>query len=431
MNYEECRDWLENRRLTIGSVPGLDAVNELLGLLGRPDEQLTFIHIAGTNGKGTTGYLIESVLVNNNIRTGRFLSPAVIDEREIILVNGKMVYKTIWAEKLSEIIEVVEANNLKATAFEIEFVLSLLIFIDKKCQLVILECGMGGRLDATNAINKSLVDVITSLSVDHRNFLGDTLEEISLHKFGIISSLSKNVVLAHQIKEVYEYFDIYIKNPEFKGINIVKAEKDKLNSTFVKVDERVVQILNYKNYVNLQLSLAGIYQTENAITALEVVDVLINEGYKLKEDKIRKAFLQAVWPGRFEILKTNHLYILDGAHNMDAVERLFENMSLYFTNRRLIYIMGMYKDKDYRDVVKFVAPKGKAIVTVSARDRKRCVEAFELGKTFSEYNPNVTAADSYTEALEIANLLADKNDIILIFGSLSFLGEMRELILKK
>lgn len=432
MNYEECRDWLENRRLTLGSVPGLDAVNKLLEAFNRPDEKLKIVHIAGTNGKGSVGTLIEQSLVKNRIRVGRFLSPAVIDEREIILVDGKMVYKTIWAKYLTEIIDIINTTNIQATAFEIEFVLSLLIFIEKKCDIVILECGMGGKLDATNAIHYSLVDIITSLSLDHRNFLGDDLKDISLHKFGIIKAGSKNVILAPQEKEVYDYFHEYMSNQaDLCNVFIREADRDALSYNHFVVDDKVVQIINYKSYVNLQLSLPGVHQTDNAITALEVLDVLIKEGYKLKEEKIREAFANAYWPGRFEIIKKDRLYILDGAHNMDAIDRLFTNMSLYFTNRKMVYIMGMYKDKDYTEVVKQCADKAKAIVTVSARDRKRRVDAFELGKEFAKYNPNVTSADSYVEGLEMAELLSDKKDIILIFGSLSFLGEMRELINKK
>ena len=154
MKYDECREWLEERRKSLGSVPGLDEVNKLLDAFGRPDKGLPIVHIAGTNGKGSIGYLLEHSLCNSEIKVGRFLSPAVVDEREIILVNGKMVPKTIWEKHLSLIIDTVEKNNLKATAFEIEFVLSLLIFIEKKCNIVILECGMGGKLDATNAIEQ-------------------------------------------------------------------------------------------------------------------------------------------------------------------------------------------------------------------------------------------------------------------------------------
>lgn len=430
MNYDECREWLENRRNTMGSVPGLESVNELLNVFDRPDEGLKFIHIAGTNGKGTTGYLIEHVLSRSGYRVGRFLSPAVFDEREIILVNEKLVYKTIWAKYLTEIIEKVESNNLKATAFEIEFVLSLLIFKEKKCEIIILECGMGGKLDATNAIKGSLIDVITSISVDHRNFLGDTLKDISLHKFGILSKNSKNVVLAIQSDDVSEYFDEYIKESDFCDLNIVRVNKKDLKTDHLVVFDNIVNVIDYKKYNNLLLSLPGAYQTENSVTVLEVLEILKKEGFNIWDDKIYEGFKDSYWPGRFEIIKKEHTYILDGAHNMDAVGRLFENISLYFTNRKLIYIMGMYKDKDYREVIEFCAPKAKAIVTVSAKDKKRCVEAFELGKAFSEYNPNVTGADSYNEALEMAELLADKNDIILVFGSLSFLGDIKELIIK-
>ena len=460
MKYDECREWLEERRKTLGSVPGLDEVNKLLDAFGRPDKSLPIVHIAGTNGKGSIGYLLEHSIANSGIRVGRFLSPAVTDEREIILVNGKMIPKTVWEKNLSTIIETVEKNNLKATAFEIEFVLSLLIFIEKKCDIVILECGMGGKLDATNAIENSLVDIIASISIDHIAFLGDNLKDISLHKFGIIKDTSKNVVLSPQTDEVEERFDRYISklckptqtdcsnilfdkktdsSDEVSGrpdgvtdINIIKSDQSLAKfKTSVKTGN-ISQILSYKNYVNLNLNLIGKHQCDNAICVLDAIEVLKKEGFKITDNAVKKAFENAVWPGRFEIIKNkDYTFILDGAHNMDAVDRLFENINLYFTNRNLIYIIGMYKDKAFENVIEKYAPKAKAIVTVTPKDKARAVEAFELGKIIKDFNLNVTAADSYVEALEIAKLFVEKKDVILIFGSLSFMGDFRELLMKR
>ena len=464
MKYDECREWLEERRKKLGSVPGLDEVNKLLEAFGRPDKGLPIVHIAGTNGKGSIGYLLEHSLANSRIKVGRFLSPAVVDEREIILVNGKMIPKTVWERKLSEIIDVVEEKKLKATAFEIEFVLSLLIFKETDCKIVILECGMGGKLDATNAIKESLVDIIASISIDHIAFLGDTLKDISLHKFGIIKETSKNVVLAPQVEEVERYFEDYvnnlckpnkannnnskerknnskelskdsnitISNKNFENLHIIKSDRKAAKFKTSSKSGSISQILSYKNYVNLKLNLIGKHQCDNAITVLDAIEVLKAEGYKITDNAVKKAFENAVWPGRFEIIKNkDYTFILDGAHNMDAVDRLFENINLYFTNRNLIYIIGMYKDKAFENVIEKYAPKAKAIVTVTPKDKSRAVEAFELGKIVKDYNEVVTAADSYFEALEIAKLFAEKKDVILIFGSLSFMGDFRSIINNK
>ena len=435
MKYDECREWLEERRKKLGSVPGLEEVNKLLDEFGRPDKDLPIVHIAGTNGKGSIGYLLEHSLAHSKIKVGRFLSPAVVDEREIILVNGKMVPKTVWERKLTEIIEVIEEKKLKATAFEIEFVLSLLIFKETDCKIVILECGMGGKLDATNAIGESLVDIIASISIDHIAFLGDTLKEISLHKFGIIKETSKNVVLAPQVEEVEEYFDDNISKLcklHKTDIKIVKSDRKAAKFKTSTKSGNISQILSYKNYVNLNLNLIGNHQCDNAICVLDAIEVLKSEGFKITDNAVKKAFENAVWPGRFEIIKNkDYTFILDGAHNMDAVDRLFENINLYFTNRNLIYIIGMYKDKAFENVIEKYAPKAKAIVTVTPKDKARAVEAFELGKIIKDFNPNVTAADSYFEALEIAKLFAEKKDVILIFGSLSFMGDFRSIINNK
>ncbi|MCR4648726.1 MAG: bifunctional folylpolyglutamate synthase/dihydrofolate synthase [Lachnospiraceae bacterium] len=429
MKYIECREWLEERRKNMGSVPGLKEVTSLLEAFKRPDKELNIIHIAGTNGKGSTGYLLESILSKSGIKTGRFLSPAVTDEREIISVNNKMVFKTVWEKHLSEIIEVIEKTGIKATAFEIEFVLSLLIFKEAGCKAVILECGMGGTLDATNAIDESMVDIITSISIDHCNFLGDSLKEISLHKFGIIKNGSKNVILAPQTEEVYEFFDKYLEGNKLQ-VKTVKSDSGKTKYKINRSKNGISQVFDYKEYKQLRLSLLGTHQIDNAKVVLDTADVLKAEGWCISDKAIRKAFEEALWPGRFEIIEKDRTYILDGAHNYDAVLRLFENINLYFTKRNLIYIMGMYKDKAYEDVIAFCAPKAKAVVCISAKDKARAIDAFEIGKCVKEYNENVTAADSYEEALEIAGLLSDKKDVVLIFGSLSFLGDFRELLLK-
>ena len=431
MKYDECRDWLEERRKKLGSVPGLDEVNKLLDAFGRPDKGLPIVHIAGTNGKGSIGYLLEHSLANSKIKVGRFLSPAVVDEREIILVNGKLVPKTVWERKLTEIIDVIEEKKLKATAFEIEFVLSLLIFKETNCEIIILECGMGGKLDATNAIEESLVDIIASISIDHIAFLGDTLNDISLHKFGIIKETSKNVILAPQVEEVDEYFEEYISKL-CKLNTIIKSDRKAAKFKTSSKSGNISQILSYKYCVNLNLNLTGNHQCDNAICVLDAIEVLKSEGFKITDNAVKKAFENAVWPGRFEIIKNkDYTFILDGAHNMDAVDRLFENINLYFTNRNLIYIIGMYKDKAFENVIEKYAPKAKAIVTVTPKDKARAVEAFELGKIIKDFNPNVTAADSYFEALEIAKLFAEKKDVILIFGSLSFMGDFRSIINNK
>ncbi len=432
MNYDDCRTWLENRRQTMGSVPGLDEVTKLLEVFNRPEEGLKILHIAGTNGKGSVGYYLENILALSKIKTGRFLSPAVMNEREIILVNSHMVPKTKWAENLTKIIEAVEKHNINATAFEIETVLSLLIFKEMGCEVAIMECGMGGRLDATNAIKHDLVDIITSISYDHCNFLGDTLKEISLHKFGIIKEDSKFVVLAPQSDEVYEYFNEYVNSTNYVNCeNIVSSDIKKARYKTIKSKYSVSQVFTYKSYVNLKLSQAGDYQIDNAICVLDVCEVLLKEGFMIKESAVAKTFENAKWNCRFELIrKDNRLYILDGAHNPDAVKRLMNNLSLYFTNRELIYIMGMYKDKDYEEVVSMCVPKAKAVVTVNARDRKRTLDKFELGNVIRKYNSNVTCSDSYYEALEMASLLAQGDDIVVVFGSLSFLGEMREYLCK-
>ena len=235
--------------------------------------------------------------------------------------------------------------------------------------------------------------------------------------------------MAPQSEEVEKLFGEYISGKD--NIFFVKSDKKVLKYKKIKKDNKFYQEISYKNFSNLKLSLLGFNQTDNAACVLDCVEVLRKEGYEIKDKAVEAAFENALWPARFEIIENRNTYILDGAHNIDAVKVLFENINLYFTNRSLIYIMGMYKDKAYEEVVANYAERAKAIVTVTPKDSKRAVEAFELGKCVKEYNDNVTASDSYYEALEIAKLLSDKKDVILIFGSLSFMGEFRKMILSE
>ena len=422
MKYEEALEYMEQNINGLGSVPGLDTVGELLERVGNPQKQLTFIHVAGTNGKGSVSTLIANALMANGYRIGRFVSPAISDYRERILVNNRMIAKTAVGKGLERLYDVCremkEEGFAHPTAFEIETALGFLYFAEKKCDFVVLEVGMGGDLDATNIVENTKLCVFTSISRDHMAFLGDTLAEIAMHKAGIlkkgclaVSAAQENeaeAVLKEQCVQMGVPLQIVDKNCIKEGRSSLKGRK-----------------FSYKKYKQMELPLLGTYQLENAALALEALELLACNGVKIKEENIRAGFVQSKWPGRFQILNRKPYVIADGAHNEDAVKKLMETMRFYFTNERIIYIMGVLKDKEYGPMIELSAQKAEYIFTVTPPNKERALSAFDLAKEIKEYNPNVTATDSVEEALEMAMLMAGEDGVVLAFGSLSYLGGLQ------
>lgn len=422
MKYEEVMDYMELKVNKLGSVPGLHSVRELLNRMGNPQDNLTFIHVAGTNGKGSVSTLIANALTANGYRVGRYISPVINDYRERIQINNRMISKAAVAEGMTKIFDICTAMEEEGlphpTAFEVETALGFQYFTDKKCDFVVLETGMGGTLDATNIVQNTKLCVFVSVSRDHMAFLGDTLAEIAANKAGILKAGCK-AVSAPQEEEV---------------LQVLKSECDKLDVPFTAVNREEIKVgrqslkgqkISYGAYKQVEIPLLGSFQTENAALALEALECLKSCGIKLREDKIRTGFKESVWPARFEILSKKPCVIADGAHNEDAVKKLMETMRFHFTNQRIIYIMGVLKDKDYTPMIRESVSLAEFIFTVTPPNKERALPAFELAKTIRDFNPNVTATDSVEEALEMAKLTAGEDGVVLAFGSLSYMGKLR------
>lgn len=428
MKYEEVMEYMECKVNKLGSVPGLDSIRELLNRMGNPQDELAFIHVAGTNGKGSVSTLITNALTANGYKVGRYISPVISDYRERIQINNRMISKNAVADGLTGIFDIctaMEADGIAhPTAFEIETALGFQYFKDKKCDFVVLETGMGGTLDATNIIRNTKLCVFVSISMDHMAFLGNTLQEIATNKAGILKSGCK-AVSAPQSEEV-----LNVLNNACKGLNVPFTA---VSRDDIKVGRQSLkgQKISYNSFKQVEVPLLGSFQAENAALALEALSVLQESGLKLKEDKIRKGFLDSVWPARFEILSKKPYIIADGAHNEDAVKKLMETMRFYFTNQRIIYIMGVLKDKDYTSMIKESVPMAEFVFTVTSPNKERALPAFELAKQIREYNSNVTATDSVEEALEMARLMAGEDGVVLAFGSLSYMGKLRACFEKK
>ena len=422
MKYEEVLDYLEINVNKLGSVMGLVTIRELLRRMGNPQETLQFIHVAGTNGKGSVSTFLAEGLMANGYKIGRYISPVITDYREKIQVNNKHVTKTFVADCLTELFRIskeMEAEGFAhPTAFELETAMAFAYFRDKKCDYVVLECGMGGAEDATNVIPSPKLCVFTEISMDHEAILGDTPEKIAMVKSGILKP-GTAMVSAKQTEEVAQVLAKACGN-----LGITPHFADPLSAKKIKSTLKSEQF-SYDVYQNVKIPLLGAHQRENAILALLAFRVLKELGVALKDDKILAGFMNAKWPGRFEILGKKPYILADGAHNEAAVKKLMETLRFHFTNQRIVYIMGVLKDKDYSCMIQDSCDMAEYIVTVTPPIRHRALPAFELAGEIRKYHPNVTAADSIEEALEMATLLAGPEGVVLAFGSLSYLGAFR------
>lgn len=434
MKFDEAMEYMENTVNPLGSVLGLSVMEELAKRLGNPERELKVIHVAGTNGKGSVSSFIAGALMANGCKVGRYISPSVLDYREKIQVNGTYIPKTRVAEYLTKLFEIgkeMEEDGFPhPTAFEIETAMAFLYLRDKKVDFAIIEVGMGGREDATNIIPSPLLCVIASISLDHVGMIGNNLEEIAYTKAGIIKD-GAYVAVAPQNKEAAEV--IRKECEAHKGVISAFVRKDDiLIANSPKTENKGKLSLpkpvkfNYKAWKGIKLSIPGLIQAENAAVALEACTLLKEWGIPLKDEKIRKGIEETTWPGRFEVLGKKPPVIIDGAHNPDAVSRLMESVDFYFTNCPKIYIMGVLKDKAVKEMVSLSAGRAAAIITVTPPNNKRGMKAFDLANIIREVNPMVSAADSVEEALEEAALMAGDEAVILAFGSLSYLGRLRE-----
>ncbi|MBO4292311.1 MAG: bifunctional folylpolyglutamate synthase/dihydrofolate synthase [Lachnospiraceae bacterium] len=424
MNEKEVMEYIESLA-GCGIRPGLDSIRELCRRLGDPQKSTKWIHIAGTNGKGSVLAYLSTILSCAGYRVGRYLSPTIREYRERFQINGKMIPKKTLGDLMEQVRTACDgmvADGLaQPTPFEVETALAFLYFREKQCDFGVLEVGMGGREDATNVIEGTLIEVITSIGMDHMNFLGKTLPEIAAQKGGIIKPESA-VVCMEQSAEV---MDVIKKTAREQGARWICSEYHRASKICYGLEK---QKFTYDRYGRLEIRLAGKFQIANAALAADVCSVLEEIGYPVGAEAVRRGLRETVWPGRLTILQKHPLFIVDGAHNEDAAEKLAESIEFYFTNRRIIYIMGVLKDKEYDKVIALTAKYAEQIITVTPPGNPRALPAIDLAQEAAKVHPSVTAAASLEEAVEIAQLFAGKDDVILAFGSLSYLGRLMDLL---
>ena len=395
-------------------VLSLKTIKAICNDLGNPQDTFKAIHITGTNGKGSVGAYIESILIDNGLTVGRYVSPAIVDVYETITINRKKISEQDYLICKQRVLSVSENLHKQGYAMPSPFELDTAIaytYLANRCDVAIIEVGMGGRLDATNVLSNKILSVITSISMDHTEYLGDTIQQIALEKCGIVCNDVPTVTIEQSsqamevIKTVCEqkHSKLIVANP--KDISNVKLLKDyTLN-------------FNYGEYVDLNSKMIGDYQTDNAIISIKACETL-----NVPKDTIVKGIADAVWKYRFEIVSTNPIIVLDGCHNADASVRLRRSIETYFKGKKLSYIMGVYKDKDYPTMAKSLCGMADTVYTIPTLG-SRSLSATTLADTVKQYNHNVIACNDINTALNLSK--HDGSEVIIVFGSLSTLSKVQ------
>ncbi|MBQ4067970.1 MAG: bifunctional folylpolyglutamate synthase/dihydrofolate synthase [Lachnospiraceae bacterium] len=421
MNYIEARQYIDEA-MTLGSVLGLSNIRELLNRIDNPQDKIRIIHVAGTNGKGSTIAYLNSIFMEAGYKVGRYISPAVFSYRERMQINRVNISEEEFADILSDmsmhISKMLADGHSHPTAFEIETAIAYEYFYRNNCDVAIIETGLGGLEDATNVIKSPLACVITDISLDHTGVLGDTLEEIAMQKAGIIMEKSR-VVLSNQreavvsvVEDITHKMDgeLYITG---KATDIV-CEKGMTSFTY---DEE-----RYDTHM------LGTYQIRNAINAIETARILGVNEFDISGKDIYMGIKNAVWAGRFEKICDKPEVYIDGAHNPEAADRFVETLDKYFSGVKKIFIMGVLADKDYEEVVSKTVPYAEHIITITP-DNIRALDGAELANVTSQYNANVEYQKDMKKAVKLAVKKAKKvKGMVIAFGSLSYLDEIKNIV---
>ena len=426
MTYDEALERIHSL-LTFGSRPGLDRMRELLRRMGDPQDRLSYIHVAGTNGKGSICAVLSSILVASGCKTGLFISPYITDFRERIQIDNEMISRetlTAAVEETFPLIEQLRSEGIVITEFEYVNALEFYIHAQAGCDIVVLETGMGGLLDCTNVILPPLCAVIATIGLDHTAILGDTIEKIAEQKCGILKKGSVAVTSA----QCDEAMRVIRDTADALGIPLIESGSVALTAEDITLGGTDLIYRGEK----MHLSLAGDHQIENARTALAAIEALTERGIlNISASDIREGLQKAVNPARLEVLHQSPLVLLDGAHNPNGVEALKRAIDRFLGDRRVFCVMGMLADKDSDSSLELLDGAFEAIYTVPI-DNPRALSSEALAEKCRAHAAEVKAFDSAEAAFDAAYARAEAEDAaVLVCGSLYLAGAIRPYIIKK
>lgn len=399
-----------------GSIPGLSRTRELLEKMGNPQNQLQFVHIAGTNGKGSTAAMTASILRKAGYRTGLYTSPYIFRFHERMQVDGQCISDGELAEITEFVKPLAESMEDHPTEFELVTCIAMEYFKRHHCDVVSLEVGMGGELDSTNVIQSPLVAVLTNIGLDHTEFLGDTLEEICETKSKII----KPGTIAVTYREKPSVEAVIEARCQEVGAKWMPADFDSIHLVSTSLEG---QVFDWGPYLGIHLPLLGKHQLYNAAVVLTIVKALRERGLTISDEAMREGIASVSWPGRFELVARNPLFIVDGGHNPQCIEALVNNVRDYLGCKRLTILTGVLADKDYGDMYQDMAQYAAEFVTVTPPN-PRALPAQELKTYLERFGKPVTACDTVAEGVALAKKLAGADGVVLAYGSLYMVGDI-------
>ncbi|MCD8230817.1 MAG: bifunctional folylpolyglutamate synthase/dihydrofolate synthase [Clostridiales bacterium] len=429
MTYEEAMSFLEDTK-KYGIQPGLGSIKALMRELGDVQERVPIVHIAGTNGKGSVGAMLSSVLSEAGYLVGRFATPDVFSYEEEFLMNGKPIEKErlagIFTKVADKCKELVRKGRPHPTRFEVETAAAFLWFQEENCDIALVEVGMGGATDATNLIRKPLVSVLTSISRDHTKFLGDTLAGIASAKAGIIKEGCRVVSVRQEPKVMAVIRETCEKRRaplEVADVEMTDEPVCRDGAISFSWDASVFADCAAAPF-DITLGLRGDFQLQNAVCALKVLEVLKKKYPRITPSVVSVGMQNVRWPGRFEQILSSPDVFLDGAHNEDAVSKLRIALDHSFPKRKIIYIMGVLADKEYDRMIRLMFRAGDRVYTVTPPN-SRALSAEELAAQLKRQKVDAISCENPRDAVSYALAEADARDVILAFGSLYYLNGVR------
>ena len=417
MDYQRAVDYIESPALPRGRY-GLERLKQALELLGNPQHKVRFVHVAGTNGKGSCAAMLASVLKEAGYRTGLYISPHLRRYNERMQVDGVDISDDDLIRAAQRVKEVCEQLGGTPIVFEVLTLMALWYFAERRCDFVVLEVGIGGKLDATNCIPAPAAALIAQLGFDHTETLGSTIEEIAAQKGGIAKPGSQ-LVMAEQEPAALRVVEQLCRE---QGCGFTVADPERLQVLSTSPEG---QRLRDRTYGELLLPLAGSHQVKNAANVLTVVEVLKGEGFAIPDRAVRQGIERTVWPARFERLSRSPDFILDGGHNPQCVQAAVQALQDYYPGKKVVFLTGMMKDKDSAAMLAKMAEVAKAFVCLHA-DSERAFGAQELAREI-ENTLSLAAypAASAQEGCALAQRLAGEQGVVCALGSLYLAGEIR------
>ena len=415
MNMEEVLAFLQSVSW-LGSRPGLERITELLARLGNPEKELKYVHVAGTNGKGSTCAMLSSILAEAGYKTGLYISPHLVRYNERMTINGAEITDEALCAVAQQVKTCVDAMDDKPTEFELVTAMALLYFKEQRCDIVVLETGLGGRLDATNVIPAPEAAVITNLGLEHTEILGDTIEKIAAEKGGIIKSGCTAVSYASAPEALAVLYEICRE----KNVPLTRTEFSRVRPISQSLEG---QQFCWRDMKGLFLPLLGAHQLRNAAVALEAVTDLRYRGWAVTDEHIRRGLANTRWPARFEVLAHEPLTILDGGHNPQCVRALADALAAHLDGQKVTFLMGVLADKDYETMISMVTPFARRFVCVTP-DSGRAMPAEQLAELLTQRGFEATACGDIPEGIQTA--LSYDDCPIVAFGSLYMAGAIRD-----